>query len=180
MAEAVFSSLINSTSPSSKDPTLVSDSAGTAAYHEGDPPDPRTLRVLKQNGITRYMHEARKVREEDFWRFDWILGMDNDNVEDLLFLRKKVLAKKMRKGNPRREEDGSNGEDGDERGRAAEVRLFGDFGGGKGEEVVDPYYGGGEGFGIAFEQMGRFGRGFLKFLREGRGKVMITEGGDTT
>jgi low molecular weight phosphotyrosine protein phosphatase len=43
----------------------------------------------------------------------------------------------------------------------AKLALFGDFGGERGEEVQDPYYGGGKGFEVAFEQVERFGRGLL-------------------
>lgn len=37
---------------------------------------------------------------------------------------------------------------------------------GEGEEVVDPYYGGGEGFEIAYEQVVRFTEGFLRHLED--------------
>lgn len=33
-------------------------------------------------------------------------------------------------------------------------------------EVIDPYYGADDGFEIAFEQMERFGKGFLRALGE--------------
>lgn len=45
--------------------------------------------------------------------------------------------------------------------KTGQVMLFGDFGGNKGEEVIDPYYGGRDGFLTAYEQIVRFSRGFL-------------------
>ena len=58
------------------------ESAGTAAYHEGEPPDRRTLAVLRKHGIA-LNSLARKVRADDFHAFDWILAMDSSNLSDL-------------------------------------------------------------------------------------------------
>ncbi|MCJ1311892.1 hypothetical protein MMC25_005565 [Agyrium rufum] len=124
------------------------DSAGTAAYHTGDPPDPRTMQVLKEMGITDYRHAARKVEKSDFQNFDYILAMDRDNLIDLEDMKKDI---------------GRRANDGDvEKSKRSKVMLFGDFGGNADEEVKDPYYGGGEGFNIAYEQMVRYSQGLLK------------------
>ncbi|KAF1811869.1 phosphotyrosine protein phosphatases I [Eremomyces bilateralis CBS 781.70] len=130
------------------------DSAGTAAYHTGSDPDPRSLATLRAHGITAYSHSARQVREADFLAFDWIVGMDRENVADLRKVREKVVRKRKGKG-------GGEGEG------VARVGLWGDWGGQRGEVVVDPYYGADTGFEVAFEQMGRFGKGFVKVLEEG-------------
>ncbi len=187
MAEAVFRSLVtesapttstdstpptapttstNPTSPTSTNTTntpnriFVLDSAGTDAYHINSPADPRTMHILAENGISDYSHSARRITEEDFERFDYIIGMDNSNINDLRLLRNKIINKKRKK------KGGSgDGEKDDGEKRLAELRLFGSFGGRGEEEVVDPYYGEGEGFEIAFEQVQRFGRGFLRYLR---------------
>jgi hypothetical protein len=39
----------------------IAGSCGTAAYHTGERPDSRTMATLKANGITDYVHSARKV-----------------------------------------------------------------------------------------------------------------------
>lgn len=70
--------------------------------------------------------------------------MDKQNYKDVMRVRER-LGKGKGKGMGK-----------------AEVRLFGDWGGRKGEVVEDPYYGGDEGFEIAYEQVVRFTRGFLK------------------
>jgi low molecular weight phosphotyrosine protein phosphatase len=44
----------------------------------------------------------------------------------------------------------------------AKVMLFGEYSGGKVEVVEDPYYGGNEGFEVAYEQSMRFSNNFLK------------------
>lgn len=138
MAEAVFRSITTANPRVS----LV-DSAGTGAYHTGDAPDPRTMRTLEDHGIVDYSHGARKVESVDLADFDYVLAMDRDNLRNLQWLRQRLVksGKNAGKGN---------------------IMLFGDFGGARGEEVVDPYYGARNGFDIAHEQMVRFSTGFVE------------------
>lgn len=163
MAEAVFRSITAS------DPRLgLIDSCGTGAYRtydhrpleflccsshtdleiivdEGQPPDPRTIGMLQDNGILNYEHSARKIHMADFDTFDYVLAMDDDNVHDILRLRTRAVKNKN-----------------DKEKLASKVLLFGDFGGNvKGEQVVDPYYGAKNGFAVAYEQMVRFSNGFI-------------------
>ena len=129
MAEGVFRSLASSH-------PLVGDidSSGTAAYHAGEMPDPRTMNTLTRNGITDYVHYAQKVNDEHFLKYDYLIAMDEWNLRDLL--RKRGLVK--------------NTSSASRENKLAEVRLFGDFlpGGrlhervGGGPVVEDPYYGG--------------------------------------
>ncbi|MCB9673951.1 MAG: low molecular weight phosphotyrosine protein phosphatase [Alphaproteobacteria bacterium] len=58
------------------------DSAGTAAYHVGELPDPRTIEVLKRNGAL-FQGRARQVAHADFERFDLVLAMDASNLAAL-------------------------------------------------------------------------------------------------
>lgn len=147
MAEAVFQNL---TKPSDKPhhPQVANiDSAGTAAYHVGSDPDPRTMSALRDNGIDSYRHKARKFVADDFTKFDYVFAMDGSNLEDLEMIRSRLI------------------DEGRDENKLARLMIWGDFGGReKGEEVVDPYYGGKDGFDIAYEQMGRFTQGFLKYL----------------
>lgn len=159
MAEAVFQAHLQqhtSTSPSAQLLVAHIDSAGTDAYHAGAAPDPRTLATLAENGLTTYRHQARKVRADDFTRFQYVLAMDEENLEDLVEMRARVEKNSARKG----------GRSGQREGEAlAKVMLFGEFGGRGREVVVDPYYdGGADGFRVAFEQMGRFSEGLLRVL----------------
>lgn len=108
------------------------------------------MSVLADNGMKSYRHAARKFRSpSDFAEFDYIFAMDEDNLFDLNKLRQQVV----RKGAVKEEE-------------CAEVMLFGAFGGKGKEEVGDPYYGGRDGFEIAYEQVTRFSRGFLEHLEK--------------
>ena len=62
------------------------DSAGTAAYHIGNQPDPRSINVGKKNGIDISSFRARKFTQEDFRNFNHIYVMDKSNYNDVLSL----------------------------------------------------------------------------------------------
>ena len=59
---------------------LAIDSAGTYGGHAGELPDPR-MRSAAANRGYRLTHRSRKIREEDFDRFDMIVVMDDMNYE---------------------------------------------------------------------------------------------------
>lgn len=63
---------------------LQLDSAGTAAYHIGSKPDPRSIAELKKRSIDISKQRARQVNESDFDYFDWILAMDESNYKNLI------------------------------------------------------------------------------------------------
>jgi protein-tyrosine phosphatase len=79
-AEGVFRALSERT-----EPRLVTrvDSAGTAGYHIGDSPDPRTQAAAARRGYDLAMLRARQVQREDFSRFDLVLAMDRANLKAL-------------------------------------------------------------------------------------------------
>ena len=58
------------------------ESAGTGNWHAGQDPDRRTIRTLAAHGIEQYS-KARQVRREDFEKFDYIIAMDGQNLDDL-------------------------------------------------------------------------------------------------
>ena len=62
---------------------LEIDSAGTADYHIGAPPDLRSQRAAQRRGIDISGLRARQVTEDDFVRFDLILAMDRQNLREL-------------------------------------------------------------------------------------------------
>jgi len=115
------------------------DSAGTGAWHVGHPPDPRALAEARRRGMDLSGLRARQVRPEDFERFDLILAMDQENLEDLLAICPPQYRDK--------------------------VRLFTAFGPpGCPKEVPDPYYGGPDGFRKVFDLIEACGRGLLEHL----------------
>jgi protein-tyrosine phosphatase len=59
------------------------ESAGTGAWHVGEPPDRRSTDAARRRGIT-LEGAARQVRASDFEEFDLIVAMDRSNLRDLL------------------------------------------------------------------------------------------------
>lgn len=98
------------------------DSAGTAGYHIGNPPDLRMTKAARAWGISM-RGKARQVQPSDFAEFDWIFAMDRSNHADLLAVRSRCESP------------------------TARLVLFCEFCETHDEtEVPDPYYGGPEGF----------------------------------
>ena len=56
------------------------DSAGTHAWHEGEPPDRRSQQHAQARGYDLSDQRSRPVAAADFERFDLILAMDWDNL----------------------------------------------------------------------------------------------------
>jgi protein-tyrosine phosphatase len=63
-------------------------SCGTGHWHIGKGADPRMLRAAADAGYDLSPHRARQVRAADFQTFDWVLAMDQDNLEMLEGLRR--------------------------------------------------------------------------------------------
>jgi len=62
------------------------DSAGTADYHVGSPPDRRAIAHGEKRGLEMRALRGRQVAKGDFERFDHIFAMDEDNLERLMAL----------------------------------------------------------------------------------------------
>jgi len=120
---------------------LEVDSAGTAGYHVGAAPDPRTRAAAARRGYDLGALRARMVAAEDFEHFDLILAMDREN-----------LAALERRAPP------------SARGR---LRLFLEFAPAQElREVPDPYYGGPNGFEEVLDLVEEATRGLLAHLRQ--------------
>lgn len=66
------------------DPALISvDSAGTANYHIGKGPDPRSIAIAANYNIDITDQRARQFRVEDFDAFDHIFAMDQENYNNI-------------------------------------------------------------------------------------------------
>jgi protein-tyrosine phosphatase len=79
-AEGVLRHLVAQTPPQLN---FEIDSAGTADYHIGAPPDLRSQRAASRRGIDISGLRARQVTQDDFARFDLILAMDRENLREL-------------------------------------------------------------------------------------------------
>lgn len=99
------------------------DSAGTGDWHIGKAPDERSQAAAVRRGYEISKLRARQVNAEDFDKFDYVLAMDNSNIENMQEFKPKGAVR-------------------------TEPELFlKRFGADANvNEVPDPYYGGEEGF----------------------------------
>lgn len=118
---------------------FVVDSAGTHAYHVGDPPDPRAIEAAAARGIDLRGIRARQVKRDDFERFDLLLAMDDDNMA--------ILARKC----PGAYQDRLQ-------------RLLAYAPDTRRRDVPDPYYGSGNGFEEVLDLVEAASRGLLDAL----------------
>jgi len=117
------------------------DSAGTIAYHIGNPPDPRAQEAALKRGIDLSTQRARKVTSHDFEEFDFVIAMDSDNYYEL-----EAIC-------PAGHED--------------RLHMFLKFAQNCREtDVPDPYYGGGNGFEVVLDLIEDASEGLLIHLQE--------------
>jgi len=118
------------------------DSAGTHAYHLGEPPDPRARETALHRGIDLADLRARRAVAEDFELHDYVLAMDQDNYHALSALcppgrgLERRLALLMD--------------------YAPQARM---------REVPDPYYGATGGFESVFDMVEEAAAGLLEEIR---------------
>jgi protein-tyrosine phosphatase len=136
-AEGVFRKLLDAHGLAGR---VAVDSAGTHAYHVGEPPDARSQAAARQRGIELDAQRARQVEIDDFATFDHILAMDSDNLA-LLEMRCPLAHRHK-------------------------LALLLDYAPGAGRrDVPDPYYGGGQGFEEVLDLVTAAGEGLLESLR---------------
>jgi protein-tyrosine phosphatase len=137
-AEIVFREIVAREAPALQ---IEVDSAGTAEYHVGNPPDSRMRQAALRRGYDMSALRARVVEPRDFGRFDLILAMDRQNL-DALQRRAPVAAR-------------------------SRIRLFLEFAPEADvQEVPDPYYGGANGFEEVLDLVEAAARGLLHHVRE--------------
>jgi len=69
------------------------DSAGTGAWHIGEPPDARAVKAAAARGLDLSGQRARQISAADFGAFDYILAMDRKNLEVLKRMRPRPQKK---------------------------------------------------------------------------------------
>ncbi|GHH99460.1 low molecular weight protein-tyrosine-phosphatase [Neobacillus kokaensis] len=80
MAEALFRDLVKKEKLTNK---IAVDSAATSSWQIGFPPHEGTLDILKKYNISSAGLVGRKLKKEDFWKFDYIIGMDESNIKNI-------------------------------------------------------------------------------------------------
>jgi low molecular weight phosphotyrosine protein phosphatase len=135
IAEAVFLKTINERSVGEQ---WEVDSAAIGPWHVGKSPDRRAQETMRKHDLP-YHNKARQIRTNDFGHYDFIFGMDDENISDL----KSEAPKNCH----------------------AKILLLGDYDP-QGERIIrDPYYDrGSDGFEKCYEQCVRCCAGFLDRL----------------
>ena len=149
-AEGVFRKVLLERAP---ELDVLVASAGTHAYHVGQPPDPRARRAAERRGVDLSAQRARRVKPDDFEYFELVLAMDEQNREALL----EICPPEFRD----------------------RVRLLLEFAPHLGRtEVPDPYYGGSNGFEQVLDLVEEAALGVLAHLRstDSPGARQITPG----
>jgi low molecular weight protein-tyrosine phosphatase len=125
---------------SGRDHDIIIDSAGTSDWHIGKAPDARTTVCALSRGYDLSDLRARQVMQQDFEEYDYILAMDEDNLQ---YLRE--LSPATYVGN---------------------LNLFLSFSERHDyHEVPDPYYGGEQGFELVLDLIESAGVGLLKHIQ---------------
>ena len=140
-AEGVFRKLVIDENLSEN---ILTDSAGTGAWHIGHAPDSRAIYTALQRGIDLSDLRARQVSAVDFSTFDYIIAMDEQNYADLERL------------------SGESSQD--------KISLFMDYAENFTDtEVPDPYYGGDNGFEVVLDMIEDAAQGLLKTIQAHHG-----------
>jgi protein-tyrosine phosphatase len=137
-AEAVFRKLAADAGMAE---TVTADSAGTHAYHVGEPPDARSQRAAAKRGYDLSGLRARRFERADFHRFDLILAMDQDHYSILSHMAQPSAGERLKL-------------------MMSYARRFAE------KEVPDPYYGGPQGFERVLDMLEDAASGLLESLRK--------------
>lgn len=124
---------------------VKTDSAGTAGYHKGAAPDKRSQQVAQRRAYDLSSLKCRRVSEQDYQDFDYIIAMDKANVHDLKRKCPDALHHK--------------------------ISLFMSYCDSQFDEVPDPYYGGGKGFELVLDLIEEASEGLLLKLIKDREEV---------
>lgn len=140
-AHGVFQAMVDAEGLSEN---IFVDSAGTAAWHEGKAPDPRSCDFASRRGYNLSPLRARQALAEDFAAFDYILAMDSENLSNLTRLQPK-----------------SGG---------AQLNLLLDHAPDQERtDVPDPYYGNGQGFDLVLDLIENACTHLLTHIKQERG-----------
>ncbi len=110
------------------------ESAATSTEEIGNPVHPGTRKILAKKGIPAGQHFAVQMTNADYGKYDWIIGMDNWNIQNI---------KRITGGDP----DGK-------------ICKLLDFTVRKGADIADPWYTGN--FEDTYGDIDEGCRGFLK------------------
>jgi len=115
------------------------DSAGTHSYHVGVRPDTRSVQAALNRGIDISQQKARKITQEDFESFEYIVVMDNANHMNVKMICPSKQQHKI-------------------------FKMMNFSASSKCTEVPDPYYGGEQGFELVLDLLTNASIGLLSHI----------------
>ena len=123
---------------------IIIDSAGTHAYHVGEPPDRRAQETAARRGVDISGLRGRRATENDLDEFDYVLAMDRENLHNLLAIAQEHHRER--------------------------IKLFMEFAEDQEQkDVPDPYYGGPSGFDRVMDMIEEASEGLLTEIRKKHG-----------
>lgn len=134
LSESVFTYKVNELGLADQ---FLIDSFATSTEEIGNPPHPGTVRKLREVGIPLVPHRAKQITFADYEQFDYIIGMDTENIQNL---------NRMLKGDPD--------------GKVYKLLSFA----GSGKDIADPWYTGN--FDETYRDVTEGCDGFLAYLKE--------------
>ena len=138
LAEGIFKHLVNEQDLVDH---FIVESAGTSAWHQGSAPHPESIRIAQKHGVSLAGQMARQVDDSDYSDFDYLVAMDQSNLQDLLSHHLSQSAKIFCL-------------------REYDEQALGDL------DVPDPYTGGRDGFELVYSMIYRSCEKLLEELRD--------------
>lgn len=90
MAEAVFRNMVEKKGLADR---FTIASSGTGRWHVGEPPHIGTRLILSENNIEVGNMRAQQLVVNDFSKFDYIVAMDQENIDDIQTYFKKNVKR---------------------------------------------------------------------------------------
>ena len=138
MAESVMTHLVKQ---NHLDDLFSISSAATSREEIGEPPHYGTVSKLRQVGIPVIPHRAVQMTKEDYYKYDYLIGMDTANIRNM----NRIAG-------------------GDPEGKIYKLLTFA----GSGRDVADPWYTGD--FEATYCDVLAGCEGFLEFILQNRSK----------
>lgn len=140
-ADAIFANKVKAAGLTD---SIIVDSAGTGAWHAGEPADTRAQSHAAKRGVDMSALRARQLKAADFSEFDYILAMDEQNLKDIHTVQADAVS-----------QEGADSQDNIVIKRLLDYLPRASLSQGSEllnhDDVPDPYYGGDNGFELVLD-----------------------------
>ncbi len=143
-AEAVMTQFVKNADLSDK---IECDSAGIIGFHAGEQADRRMQKHAQERGYD-LTSISRQIKRQDFANFDYIIGMDDSNMQGIRSIMPQNSNANIFKMTDFCTEQNYN-------------------------SVPDPYYGGAKGFELVLDLLEDACKGFLNYILRENGELRV-------